>query len=50
MLTWAKEESYPLPISLLSKDFDPVAGGKRNALEEEQSMADLAGHGSSGSK
>ena len=35
-LTYPQRESYPLPIMLFSKDFDPVIIEKQNVSEEEE--------------
>lgn len=35
-MTCPKEKSYPIPINLLSKDFDPVVVEKQKTLEEEE--------------
>ena len=34
LLIGLKEASYPLPMNLLSKDFDPIAVNKQNSLEK----------------
>ena len=41
ILICRKEKSYPIPINLVSKDFDPVVFERQNTLEEEEKSSSV---------